>query len=242
MIEGVAQANVIVIDGLFSVSVSLGGKFDTPDAVITTQNADLRVNVKPDGTLKAKVLARAHFEKVVIPPKMPFIVSVQSLPHHLLNYYMPHAPIRIGGQNLDFNENNTDEGVFCVKADETEYQVPYFSVAGRKRIDCTLPDNFGDITVKIRARYTENGQFHHGEYEHTVKVMIATLFHATIVVRSYEGANGNATITRDRTTGGLIYQANSDTGGPPTPITDNGTYQLVSGTAANTHHYRSSRL
>lgn len=233
-VEGLAQGNVIVIDDLCTISVSLGGNFDSADTVVTPKTADLRVNLKSDVSLKKEILAHTHLEKVMVAPKMPFMVSVQSLPHHLTNFYMPHAPIRISGKNLEFHENNVDEGVFCVKADSTEYRVPYFSVAGDKRIDFTLPGNFGDITLKILARYTENGQLHHGEYEHTIKVMIATMFETTMVVRSYEGTSGNATITRDRTTGGLMYQANGDTGGLPTPITGNGTYQLISGTATNT--------
>lgn len=234
VIEGLAQGHVVVIDNLASISVSLRGVFDTPDAIVTTNKANLKVHIRANAQMDDKILERTKLEKVTKLPKIPFLVSVQSLPHHILNYYMPNAPLRISGENLKFQDAQSDEGVFVVKTDGSEYRVPFYSVSGRKRIDFTLPSNLGDITFKVRARYSETGNLRHGEYEEIVKVMIATLFQNTIVVRSYDGAAGIATISVDRTTRGLIYQAEGDTGGLPITIIENGTYQLVSGTATNT--------
>ncbi len=85
MIEGLAQGSIIKIDGLLNMSVSLGGKFDNPDVFITTNDAQLRVNMNPDVAFSNEVLARTHFEKVIVPRKVPFLVAVQSLPHNILN-------------------------------------------------------------------------------------------------------------------------------------------------------------
>jgi hypothetical protein len=229
IIEGLALGHVIDIDDLLTISVSLGGKFDTPDVSITTKNANLRINIKPDVALDDEVLNLTHLEKVITPPKMPLPVSVQSLSHHILNYYMPNAPLRIGGKNIDFHEDQTDEGVFCVKEDGTEYRIPYYSVTGSKRTDFTLSENLGDMTFKIRSRYGDSDALHQGEYEKIIKVMIATLFQNTVVVRHRKGAKGAATVTADLTTDGLIYKAPGDTAGAITPITEEGTYELISG-------------
>ena len=232
IIGGLIRGNSIKIDDLMTISVSLRGALEHPNAH-NNKDTDLFINTRISRLLYDDVRNLAHFVRVVKPPKLPIMVSIQSLSQCLMNYYMPGAPLRISGNNLKFHPRKDDEGIVCIKADGTSYRIPFYSVVGNKRIDFTISENIGDIKLRLSVRYGNSQESRSEKYGTTLKLMIATAFEDTVIVRNYEGTSGTATLTIDKDTGELTYLANGDTAGISMPIHSAGTYILVSGTATN---------
>jgi len=241
IIGSLVRGDTVKIDDLLNISMSLRGVFESMNTTVTHKNAELFINTDINRSLQEELRSRAHFIKIVKPAKSPIITSVQSLSQYITNYYMPNAPIRITGDNLKFHPKKKDEGILCIQSDNSHYHIPFYSIVGNKRIDCTIPNNLGDIKIQLSTRYGNSKDLHSEEYEHIIKVMIATAFEDTVIIRSYTGASGTATLTVDRDTGSLSYQANSDSAGTALPIPKSGTYTVVSGTD-QFNHYRYYRL
>ncbi len=84
---------------LMTLSVSLRGRFETPDAVITHKTANLQVNTRPHTAFEEGVLEKAEFSKVVVPGKAPQIISIIDKVTGLSNFHRKGSPIRISGKN-----------------------------------------------------------------------------------------------------------------------------------------------
>jgi len=233
IIGALLQSDMVNIDNLVTISTSLRGLFDDANIRINANNAQLYVHAKISSTVNNDVRSDAHYVKVASVEKSPSINSVQSISQYLTNYYMPNAPLRITGNNLKFHVNQQDEGIICIKSDESTYHIPYYSVVGNKRVDCTLSENLGDIQLQIKVRYGGSNEIQTKTYKDLIKVMIATAFKDTVIVRSYAGASGTAILTVEKESGYISYQANGDTVGVMNPIAEAGTYTLISGTASN---------
>jgi len=233
IIGALLQSNMVNIDNLVTISTSLRGLFDDANIRITANNAQLYVHARVSTTINNDVRRDAHYAKVATVEKSPSINSVQSISQYLTNYYMPNAPLRIMGNNLKFHTNQQDEGVICIKSDDSTYRIPYYSVVGNKRIDCTLSENLGDIQLQVKVRYGSSTEIQTKTYKDLIKVMIATAFKDTVIVRSYTGASGTTTVTVEKESGNISYQAHGDTAGVMNPIDESGTYTLISGTASN---------
>jgi len=233
IIGSLVRGDTVKIDDCLTISMSLRGTFDSANATVTHKNAELFVNTAINRSLQDEVRERAHFVKVIKPAKSPIITAVESLSHALTNYYMPSAPIRVTGDNLKFHPNKQDEGIVYIQSDDTHSRMPFYSTVGNKRVDFTLTHNLGDIRIQLSTRYGSSKDLHKEVYEPLIKVMIATAFENTVIIRGYTGASGTATLTVDKDTGSLSYQANGDTAGTAITIYESGTYTLVSGTVTN---------
>jgi len=233
IIGALLQSDTVNIDNLVTISTSLRGLFEDTNIRINANNAELYVQARVSTTINNDVRRDAHYVKVASVEKSPSISSVQSISQYLNNYYMPNAPLRITGNNLKFHANKQDEGVICIQSDDSTYRIPYYSVVGNKRIDFTISENLGDIQLQVKVRYGHSTKVQTKTYKDLIKVMIATAFKDTVIIRSYTGASGTATLTVEEDTGNLSYQANGDSAGMINPINEAGTYTLISGTASN---------
>jgi len=223
----------VILDELMTLSMSLRGTFDNPNTTLNHKNTELFINTRISPILYNDVRNLAHFTRVVKPTKSLIISSIQSIPQALVNYYMPDAPLRISGNNLKFHPKKNDEGINCIQSDNSHYHIQFYSVIGNKRVDFSIPNNLGDIRLQLSTRYGNSEELHSELYENIIKVMIATAFEDTVIVCSYAGASGTASLSVEKETGNLSYQAEGDTAGSTTPILEAGTYTIVSGTVTN---------
>ena len=156
------------IDGLVSFSTSLSGSFDTADAAVSKETAQLNVLAREDPACEAAVKAQASYSRQVVDIKTPIISSFLDIAGGAYDQYTPGSIVRLKGDNLKFNLNEADEGVF-VDNGTAETRLNVYSITGDRQIDALIPaDMSGTLTVTVRARYTEEGDLRQGSYQHQV--------------------------------------------------------------------------
>jgi hypothetical protein len=144
------------------------GSFETNDVSITSENADLNVLAEEAHALEAAVTQQVSFVRETGQVKAPLISTIIDVATDTYNAYTAPGILRIKGENLNFNEANADEGVF-LNDGTTETRLAVYSVAGQKQIDAMLPpDLTGDLTVTVRARYSDGGEMRQGSYQRAI--------------------------------------------------------------------------
>ncbi len=167
-ISALADGLTVVVNGLVTLSVSLSGSFDTNDVPLTKGTAHLNVVAHDDRALEAAVTARATYTQEVTVVKAPVISSVFDVGSGAYNTYSAPGIARLKGKNLKFNPANSDEGVFLDDG-TTETRLTIYSVVADKQIDAMLLAGLsGDLTVTVRARYTEGGSLRQTSYQHSI--------------------------------------------------------------------------
>ncbi len=172
LIEEVAAAlaagNTVVIDGLVTLYVSLSGSFDTPDQVITRETAQLNIVAQGEKTLKTAVTGQATYDREIGEIKRPIIQSFLDVATKTYDRYTPGSIVRLEGDNLKFDPERADEGVF-VHDGAVETRLTVYSVAGNRQTDTLIPgDVSGALTITVRTRYTENGELRQTSYRRQV--------------------------------------------------------------------------
>jgi hypothetical protein len=163
-----AAGNTVVIDGLVTLYISLSGSFDTPDYFITREMAQLNIVAQGEKTLKTAVTDQATYDREIGEIKQPIIRSFLDVATKTYDWYTSGSIVRLEGDNLKFNPERADEGVF-VHDGSAETRLTVYSVAGKKQIDTLIPgDVSGALTVTVRARYTENGELRQASYRRQV--------------------------------------------------------------------------
>jgi hypothetical protein len=62
--------------------------------------------------------------------------------------------VTLSGEDLKFNTESTDEGVFFIAEDGSEVRVTVYSRAGETKIDCLAPIGLAGVqTVELRTTY-----------------------------------------------------------------------------------------
>ena len=172
LIEEVTQAliagSTAEIDGLISFTPTLIGSFETQDYVVTRANAQLKISTQENRALRSTVAAQATYIREPSVVKIPSIASFFDVATQTYDQYTPGSIIRLEGENLKFNLDKSDEGVF-VHASVPETRLTTYSIAGNKRIDVMLPAELtGTLTVIVRTRYTPEGNLRQGTYHREV--------------------------------------------------------------------------
>ncbi len=163
-----AAGDVAVVDDLATFATTLSGSFDSPDYVITSDNAQLNLSIQGADSLRSAVAASATYEREAGGVKQPVINSFYDVATEAFDQYTPGSIIRIQGDNLKFDATQADEGVF-VHDGSTETRLSVYSTAGEHRIEALMPATVtGEITVYVRARYTPGGDLREGRYQRTV--------------------------------------------------------------------------
>jgi predicted histone-like DNA-binding protein len=172
LIEEVTQAliagNTAEIDGLVSFTPTLIGSFETQDHVVTKANAQLKISTQENRALRANVAAQATYIRESSIVKIPAISNFFDVATQTYDQYTSGSIIRLEGENLKFNLDQPDEGVF-VHASVPETRLTTYSISGNKRIDVMIPvDITGNLTVIVRTRYTPGGDLRQGIYHRVV--------------------------------------------------------------------------
>ncbi len=168
VIAALAVGQTAKVDGLVSFSLSLSGSFETNDVSITREMARLNVLAREDHALESAVAAQASYTRQVTPIKAPTISSVFDVATGIYDSYTAPGILRLKGENLKFNPENADEGVF-LNDGATETRLTVYSVTGDRQVDAMLPPGLsGDLTVTVRARYTEDGDLRGSSYQRPI--------------------------------------------------------------------------
>jgi len=158
IVAALAAGKTVVVDGLVTFYVSLGGSFDTPDHVITRETADLNVQAQSNHFVEAVVASRASYTQEAAGVRLPVISSVYDVTSRVCGRYTPAGVMRLAGENLKFDPEQPDEGVF-VGDDVSEVRLPVYLVIGDRQIDVVAPPTMRRaLTVTVRTRYTPDGE------------------------------------------------------------------------------------
>ncbi len=167
--DALAKGMTVELDGLVRFSVSLSGSYDNADVVLNRGNADLKVNAHADLSLQQLVARQAEYERVEREVRKPIIRTVLDAASEQYDRYTPGGIIRINGSNLAFDKTKPDEGVF-VSDGTTEKRLSVYAVAGEKEIIALMPaDVSGDLTLRVRTRYTPGGELREGSHASVLK-------------------------------------------------------------------------
>jgi nucleoid DNA-binding protein len=182
LISNLSKGNTVHFGQLMTLSASLRGRFETADAVITHDTANMQLNARFHTAFENAVLAKTEFSKVAIPGKMPQIISIGDKVTGISNFHRKGSPIRISGKNLDFHEDAEEEGVFYGNT-----RVPFYLTAGAKRIDFVIanPVAEGDLQFVVRCKYSDDGDLREGVYTHLVREMLDSFIHHCVALTVY---------------------------------------------------------
>jgi hypothetical protein len=168
IVASLVAGNAVVLDGLVTFYVTLSGSFDAPDQVVTRETAQLNVVARSNRGIKSTVASQASYSQEVAAVKAPVIRSVFDTATKGYDLYTPTAVIRLTGDNLKFDPEQADEGVF-VGNDVAEVRLPLYSNVGNRRIDAIVPPaTSGALTITVRARYTPGGELRQTTYRRLV--------------------------------------------------------------------------
>jgi len=164
------ENRVPCLDGFMSLSISLGGVMDSPTASLG-KDAVVRVNATIDGDMMDEVRRRLVTQKVHIPGKRPVLKLTNDVRSSNQNAYVGGGILHIEGNDLKFDPENTDEGVFFVSiADNSSVRSDTYSHVGNVAVDCLVPSSLaGDQHVEVHARYKEGDDIHVGRLKAVVE-------------------------------------------------------------------------
>jgi hypothetical protein len=164
------ENRVPCLDGFMTLSISLGGVMDSPTTSLG-KNAEVRVNATIDGNMMDDIRRRLVTQKVHIPGKRPVLKLTSDVRSSSQNAYVGGGIIHIEGNDLKFNPENTDEGVFFVSiADNSSVRSDTYSHVGNVEVNCLVPSNLvGDQFVEIHTRYKEGDDVHIGRLKAIVE-------------------------------------------------------------------------
>lgn len=166
--QNLIAGRAITIKGLATFVVSLSGKFTSPDVILTKDNAQLSISIQESASLCGIVASQASYSRESMAVKVPIIGSFYDVASKSYNSYTAGNIIRLTGDNLKFNPEQQDEGVF-VHASVPSLRLSSYSVINNKQIDGLMPAEVsGDLTVIVRARYTADGSLRESTYQHLV--------------------------------------------------------------------------
>lgn len=163
-----AAGDVAVIDGLGTFRLSLSGSFDSPEAIVTRENAQPNIVIQRDKSMLSTVIALAEYARMVAAIKSPVINRFYDVASCAFDRYTPGSVVRLKGKHLKFDPAQTDEGVFVTDG-LTETRLTLYSEITSRRIDALLPPTLhGPLTVIVRTRYAPGGEMRTGRHHRTV--------------------------------------------------------------------------
>jgi hypothetical protein len=163
-----AAGDVAVIDGLGTFRLSLSGSFDSPEALVTRENAQPNIVIQRDKRMLSAVLALAEYARTIAAAKSPVINRFYDVATRAFDCYTPGSVVRLKGKHLKFDPAQADEGVF-VSDGLAETRLTLYSELTSRRIDALLPpDLHGPLTVIVRTRYAPGGELRENHHHRAV--------------------------------------------------------------------------
>jgi nucleoid DNA-binding protein len=140
------------LDDLVSFSVSIGEDLSGADAAVSNA-VQIRINAQAAARLLNTVRERATLEKVYRAGRQPLVTALYDVASGGENVYTAGNIVRLRGDDLKFDPNATDEGVFFVGNGSTTRIATYAQAGSREIIFLVPPTVSGEQTVEVRTRY-----------------------------------------------------------------------------------------
>ncbi len=152
--EYLSHGHVLEIGGLVEFSISLSEELPSRDSVVSDA-VQVRVNARTDEELAQESRKDIIFEKVRVRGRRPELDSFHDARTGDENAYTPGSVIKIKGDDLKFDIELTDEGVFFVAVETGALiRADTYSRQGSQRIDCMVPsDMVGKQYVELHTRH-----------------------------------------------------------------------------------------
>ncbi len=148
-----SAGQVSELDDLVSFSVSTGEDLSGADATVSSA-VEIRVNAQPAATLINTVREQATLEKVYKAARQPLLTALYDVITGGENVYTAGNIVRLRGDDLKFDPNANDEGVFFVGGDGSATRIASYAQAGsRELMFLVQPTLSGVQSVELRTRY-----------------------------------------------------------------------------------------
>lgn len=125
------------------------------------------------GTLLNQKLRLSQTEKMRQPLREPFILEYSDANSKTFNSIAtPSGVATITGEELKFNPENAEEGVFFIAENGTETRVEAFAVRTEGQLIFNVPAGLtaGEYTLQVRRAYGVNNKLRTGELRDTLTV------------------------------------------------------------------------
>jgi hypothetical protein len=131
----------VYVGNLGRIYPSLTGSYDLPNATVDKSN--LHINFTVAKPLAAELIANLSLERISSLPKEPLITTFHDMTMTAANVFTMGGIVSLVGDNLEFDENNPEEGVFLTPTgDSGLHRVESYGRHGAKNIDFALPSTF----------------------------------------------------------------------------------------------------
>jgi len=155
--DEVADGNFVNLP-IANIRSGISGVFTSVTDNFDPARHALRATLSPGALLNEK-LRNARLEKTLQPLPSPVILEFLNVNTNTVNSVLTPGGIgQIIGEELKFNPDNAQEGVFFVKSDGTETKATVFATRTLGKLVFNIPSTLtaGTYTLEVRRAYTKD--------------------------------------------------------------------------------------
>ncbi|MDX2128540.1 MAG: DNA-binding domain-containing protein [Chloroherpetonaceae bacterium] len=161
--DEVADGNFVNLP-LVNIRSGISGVFDSVTDSFDPSRHTVRATVS-SGTLLTEKFQNARVEKTLQPIPSPTLLEFLNVNTNTVNSIVTPGGIgQIVGEELKFNPQNPDEGVFFVRNDGTETKVAVYATRTQGKLMFNIPPTLtaGTYTLDVRRSYTKDNTVRKG--------------------------------------------------------------------------------
>lgn len=168
--DEVADGNFVNLP-LANIRVGISGVFTSITDSFDPSRHSIRATLSP-GLLLIEKMQKVRLEKTLQPLPSPVIIEFLNINTNTTNSVLTPGGIgQIVGEELKFNPNNPQEGIFFVAADGTETKVQIIASRTEGKLVFSIPTlPAGNYTLEVRRAYTKENIIRKGVLSDTLTV------------------------------------------------------------------------
>jgi hypothetical protein len=154
-----------------NIRVGISGVFTSITDSFDPSRHSIRATLSP-GLLLSEKMQKVRLEKTLQPLPSPVILEFLNINTNTTNSVLTPGGIgQIVGEELKFNPNNPQEGIFFVAADGTETKVQIIASRTEGKLVFSIPAlPAGNYTLEVRRAYTKENIIRKGVLSDTLTV------------------------------------------------------------------------
>jgi hypothetical protein len=154
-----------------NIRVGISGVFTSITDSFDPSRHSIRATLSP-GLLLSEKMQKVRLEKTLQPLPSPVILEFLNINTNTTNSVLTPGGIgQIVGEELKFNPNNPQEGIFFVAADGTETKVQIIASRTEGKLVFSIPTlPAGNYTLEVRRAYTKENIIRKGVLSDTLTV------------------------------------------------------------------------
>jgi hypothetical protein len=168
--DEVADGNFVNLP-LANIRVGISGVFTSITDSFDPSRHSIRATLSP-GLLLSEKMQKVRLEKTLQPLPSPVILEFLNINTNTTNSVLTPGGIgQIVGEELKFNPDNPQEGIFFVAADGTETKVQIIASRTEGKLVFSIPTlPAGNYTLEVRRAYTKENIIRKGVLSDTLTV------------------------------------------------------------------------